>query len=139
MGVFRLFELPAELLQLTFYFFFLSQEFKRAMRLRLVNRRFKACMDDMIFSRSMFHRLVADGVIDDDESTFSLEQVPLAPPPAAGVSVDDDDERPLREWIGYIYPYLVTRRPSWSATRAARARARATAGTRSCPWISETR
>ncbi|KAK8115671.1 ankyrin repeat-containing domain protein [Apiospora sp. TS-2023a] len=109
MGVFRLFELPAELRQLTFYFFFISRDFKRAMRLRLVNRQFKACLDDMIFTRSMFHRLVADGVINDDELTFSLEKAPLAPAlaPAAGVSVGNDDERPQREWIGYIYPYLI--------------------------------
>ncbi|KAK8040266.1 hypothetical protein PG991_000054 [Apiospora marii] len=110
MDPFRLFQLPAELLQLTFYFFVVSRDFKRAMRLRLVNQQFKTLVDETIFRYHIFHLLAQDDQDDDcsfntyeklsdygGRSSYNLDDVPLA------TTVEG---RSQQDWLNYIYPYL---------------------------------
>ncbi|KAK8085826.1 hypothetical protein PG997_007097 [Apiospora hydei] len=98
-----LFNLPTELVHLMFEYFILSRSFKRAMRLRLVNRQFKTCIDETLFQPRILHRLVVDQVINDGDLTRLLEQVSLGP----GGDGESEHGRFRNEWGRQILPFFV--------------------------------
>ncbi|KAK8115648.1 ankyrin repeat-containing domain protein [Apiospora sp. TS-2023a] len=128
------FHLPLELLEITFYFFVVSRDFKRAMRLRLVNRstiplaqrtdhragRFKSLVDDTIFRHRMFHRLAWDSLTGDygafRQADCLLEQLESScgpryyggpPHDVANVPLATTAKgRSQLDWLHYIYAYL---------------------------------